>query len=110
MGNKRSMTKGSIEVQGSWLEDALKEQGSNVRDAARRIGLDDPKKLYNHTAGRTFVQFAVLAAIAKQYPTMNMRFVLTGKGPMSQPVQLTDDTPTIYVTHPPGVKVVTEEK
>lgn len=72
-------------VDGSWLLIAIEAQGETQASAARQIG--KRRDFFNeHIKGGIKLKSESLAMLARAFPTMNMRFVLTGQGdPITTP-------------------------
>ncbi|MBD2755926.1 helix-turn-helix domain-containing protein [Spirosoma validum] len=67
------------DIQGKWLREALAKQGVTVYRLAKELGYSR-EKFYRHINNKTYLSSESLAEIARKFPTMNMRFVLTGEG------------------------------
>lgn len=75
--NARNVNSGLIH--GEWLLIALKAQGESQASAATRLG---KAKTYftRHIKNRSYLNSESLSELATAFPSMNMRFVLTGQG------------------------------
>lgn len=67
------------DIQGKWLKEALAKQGVSVYRLAKELGISR-EKFYRHIGNKTYLSSESLAAIARLYPSMNIRYVLTGEG------------------------------
>lgn len=76
--NRRSQHKGI--VKGEWLKQAIEAQGTTINAYAISKGLD-PEKFYRHVRSpKSKINAESLAELALDFPTLNIRFVLTGQG------------------------------
>ncbi|GAB3792597.1 hypothetical protein GCM10028819_03080 [Spirosoma humi] len=66
-------------IQGKWLKEALAAQEVSVYRLAKEMGYSR-EKFYRHIGNKTYLSSESLAEIATKFPTMNMRYVLTGEG------------------------------
>jgi plasmid maintenance system antidote protein VapI len=66
-------------IQGKWLKEALAAQEITVYRLAKELGYSR-EKFYRHIGNKTYLSSESLAEIAAKFPTMNMRYVLTGEG------------------------------
>lgn len=66
-------------IQGKWLKEALAAQDISVYRLAKEMGYSR-EKFYRHIGNKTYLSSESLAEIATKFPTMNMRYVLTGEG------------------------------
>ncbi|MDJ1503539.1 helix-turn-helix domain-containing protein [Xanthocytophaga agilis] len=61
--------------------DAIVEAlGISYAELAKKVGLSRPDLFYNMRAGKSNPGYETLQAIAKAYPQINCRFMLTGEG------------------------------
>ena len=67
-------------INGVWLKKAVKAQGKTYRQTAEAMGLARADKFTSHTTNKSYLNAESLAQLALLFPTMNMRFVLTGEG------------------------------
>ncbi|GAB4018431.1 helix-turn-helix domain-containing protein [Spirosoma koreense] len=67
------------EVEGKWLKEALAKQEVTVYRLAKELGYSR-EKFYRHVNNKTYLSSESLAEIARKFPSMNMRYVLTGEG------------------------------
>ncbi|WP_420147859.1 helix-turn-helix domain-containing protein [Spirosoma sp.] len=67
------------DIQGKWLKEALAKQDVTVYRLAKELGYSR-EKFYRHIHNKTYLSSESLAEIARKFPSMNMRFVLTGEG------------------------------
>lgn len=74
------MTKVTKQVKGEWLRIALKAMGVRVIEAALTIGLSEARRLHQHMSDKSHLGCEHLAALARVYPQLNIRYVLTGEG------------------------------
>ncbi|QJW92019.1 hypothetical protein HNV11_22855 [Spirosoma taeanense] len=66
-------------VQGKWLEDAFKALGVTAYKVCKQLEQDRPDKYYQHFKGRSFLNSESLAELARLYPKLNIRYILTGE-------------------------------
>ncbi|UFH53147.1 helix-turn-helix transcriptional regulator [Spirosoma sp. KNUC1025] len=67
------------DVEGKWLKEALAQQGISVYRLAKELGYSR-EKFYRHINNRTYLSSESLGELARKFPSMNMRYVLTGEG------------------------------
>jgi plasmid maintenance system antidote protein VapI len=68
-----------IEIKGEWLERAFRAQGVSIYRTAKTLAIR-PDKYYNHISGKAHLSAESLAELALLYPTMNIKYILTGEG------------------------------
>lgn len=66
-------------IQGKWLKEALAAQDMSVYRLAKELGYSR-EKFYRHIGNKTYLSSESLAELASKFPTMNIRYVLTGEG------------------------------
>lgn len=66
-------------IQGKWLKEALAAQDMSVYRLAKELGYSR-EKFYRHIGNKTYLSSESLAEIAGKFPSMNIRYVLTGEG------------------------------
>ncbi|RZM01599.1 MAG: hypothetical protein EOO88_57775 [Pedobacter sp.] len=71
-------------IQGKWLKEALATQDISVYRLAKEMGYSR-EKFYRHIGNKTYLSSESLAEIATKFPSMNMRYVLTGEGTPMMP-------------------------
>ncbi len=64
---------------GIWLKKAIKAQGESFTSTAQKLG-KSKDKLDEHSQNKGKLGFDSLVELAKLYPTLNMRYILTGEG------------------------------
>ncbi|GAB3994702.1 hypothetical protein GCM10028807_32910 [Spirosoma daeguense] len=75
------MTKGKAgEPPGIWLKNAIQAQGKTLKEVSEMMGYVTPSKYDKHSQNKKKIGFDSLAELAHAFPTMNMRYVLTGEG------------------------------
>jgi len=67
------------DIQGRWLKEALAKQEITVYRLAKELGYSR-EKFYRHIGNKTYLSSESLGEIARKFPSMNMRYVLTGEG------------------------------
>lgn len=76
--NRRSLHKDI--VNGKWLKEAIEAQGTTINAYATGKG-QDPEKYYRHVRSpKSKLNAESLAELAIDFPTLNLRYVLTGEG------------------------------
>ena len=81
------------EIDGEWLKSAIRAQKdpltgkrATFRSTMTAMGIVNSDLFTEFAGGRAHINLETLAKVARLYPTMNMRFVLTGQGdPITTP-------------------------
>ncbi|QMW05343.1 hypothetical protein [Spirosoma foliorum] len=76
------MTKVLGEVKGFWLRDVIEALGLSISDAARGMGLNHAKRLYQHMNDESHLGAGHLSAFKKNNPNVNLNYVLSGEPPI----------------------------
>ncbi|MDJ1503508.1 helix-turn-helix transcriptional regulator [Xanthocytophaga agilis] len=69
-----------MKTTGEIFDAVVEALGISYAEMAKKIGLSRPDLFYNMRAGKSNPGYETLQAIAKAYPQIDCRFLLTGEG------------------------------
>jgi hypothetical protein len=81
-GKRLRVTKILGGVKGYWLRDTIEALGLSITDAAKGMGLNHTKRLYQHINDESHLGAGHLSAFKLQNSSINLNYVLSGEAPI----------------------------